>query len=52
MVIKLNQAIAKKPYIIESVLGTDNISIRLKEMGFVKGTKIFINCYSARKKVH
>ena len=50
MVIKLSQAIEKKPYVIESVLGSDNVSIRLKELGFVKGTKLFVNCYSAKQK--
>ncbi len=50
MVIKLSQAIEKKPYIIESVLGTDNISVRLKELGFIKGTIVNVNCFSAKKK--
>ena len=50
MVIKLSQAIEKKPYIIECVLGSDEITKRLKELGFVKGTKVFVDCFSAKKK--
>ena len=50
MVIKLSQCVEKKKYVIESVLGSDNISVRLKELGFVKGTQLSINCFSAKKR--
>lgn len=50
MVIKLSQAVEKKTYVIESILGADEITKRLKEMGFVKGTNVFVNCFSAKQK--
>ncbi len=42
MVIKLNQAKKNKEYKVVSVLGLNNISVRLKELGFVKNTIVKI----------
>ena len=50
MVIKLSQATEKQNYKIVSVLGSDKLSIRLKELGFVKNTKLFITNFSMAKK--
>ena len=42
MLIKLSEAKLNKEYVVVSVLGVDNISTRLKELGFVKNTKLRI----------
>lgn len=42
MLIKLSEAKIKKEYSVVSILGADNISIRLKELGFVSGTKLMV----------
>ena len=50
MVIKLSQGKEKTNYKVVSVLGADNISIRLKELGFVKNTNVFIQKFSLANK--
>lgn len=50
MVIKLNQAKQKQIYKVVTVLGSDSLSVRLKELGIVKDTKLSITSFSIAKK--
>ena len=42
MVLKLSEAVLNKTYKVVSVLGDDNISTRLKELGFIKDTQVIL----------
>ena len=46
MVIKLSEGKLNTEYCVVSVLGTDNVSMRIKELGFTKNTKIMITHFS------
>lgn len=40
--LKLSEAKLNKCYKVVSVLGSDNVSVRLKELGFIKNTQLVL----------
>ena len=46
MILKLSEGLTKKEYVIESVLGCDELSATLLKLGFIKGTKIKIEKFN------